>query len=63
MQHAKLPSHTLWQIPVVRGFTACPGGTTTLTEGFTQLEGKINKAPAGEGFCQFALSKKAIAFC
>lgn len=45
MQRAKLPSHTLWQIPALRGFTACQGGTTTLTEGFTQLEDKINKAP------------------
>lgn len=34
-----------------------------LTEGFTQIRGKINKAPAGEGFCQFALTKKAIASC
>lgn len=59
---AKLPYHTLWQIPALRGFTACPGSSTTLREGFTQLEGKINKAPAGEGFCPLALTKKATAF-
>lgn len=62
MQCAKLPSHTLWQIPALRAFTVCPGGTTKFTEGFTQLEGKTNKAPAGEGFFQFALTKKATAF-
>lgn len=62
MQRAKLPSHTLWQIPAPRGFSARLGGTDTLGDGFTQTEDQINKAPAGEGCCQFALTKKATAF-
>lgn len=62
MQRAKLPSHTLWQIPAPGGFSACLGGTATLGDGFTQTEDKINKAPAREGFCQFAPTKKATAF-
>lgn len=62
MWHAKLPSHTLWQIPAPRSFSACLGGTTTLGDGFTQAEDKINKAPDGEGFCQSALTEKTTAF-
>lgn len=62
MQRAKPPSHTLWQIPAPGGFSARLGGTDTLGDGFTQMGDKINKAPAGEGFCQFAPTKKATAF-
>ena len=62
MQRAKLPSHTLWQIPAPRSCSTRLRGTATLEDGFTQTEDKINKAPAGEGFCQFARTKKATAF-
>jgi len=42
------------------GFSACLGGTAAPADGFTQTEDI--KAPAGEGFCQSALTKKATAF-
>lgn len=62
MQRAELPSHTLWQIPAPGGCSTRLRGTAALGDGFTQTEDKTNKAPAGEGLCQFALTKKATAF-
>lgn len=62
MQRAKLPYHILRQIPAPWGCSMRLRDTTTLGDSCTQMEDKINKVPAGEGFCQFALTKKATAF-